>query len=103
MEEPFYRQVIEDFGIEVLVPEAEDRRVVDEVIYGELCKGVVRDESAAAFQQVVDRLRDRGARAVILGCTEIGMLVRAASVPVYDTTLIHVAAAARLALTQPPR
>ena len=98
MEEPFYSQVIEDFGIEVKVPEPADRRTVDDVIYGELCKGVVTEKSAAEFQRIIDTLRDRGAQAVILGCTEIGMLVKTASVPVYDTTLIHVAAAAAMAL-----
>ncbi len=98
MEEPFYKEVIEGFGVKLLVPEAADRRMVDQVIYDELCKGVVKSESAAEFQRVIDRLRERGARAVILGCTEIGMLVKTASLPVYDTTLIHVAAAVDLAL-----
>ncbi len=98
MEEPFYKQVIESFGVDVLVPGAADRRIVNEVIYNELCKGVVKAESAAEFQRIIDTLRDRGARAVILGCTEIGMLVKTASLPVYDTTLIHVAAAVDMAL-----
>jgi aspartate racemase len=103
MEEPFYREVIESFGITVLVPNCADRARVNDVIYGELCQGVVNDESAAAFQRVIDGLRDKGAQAVILGCTEIGMLVKTASLPVYDTTLIHVTAAASMALGLTPK
>ncbi|MDR1430543.1 MAG: aspartate/glutamate racemase family protein, partial [Propionibacteriaceae bacterium] len=98
MEEPFYREVIESFGIKVVVPDAADRATVNAIIYDELCKGVVKDSSAAEFQRVIAALASQGAQAVVLGCTEIGMLVKTASLPSYDTTLIHVAAAAAIAL-----
>ncbi|MDR2975407.1 MAG: amino acid racemase [Propionibacteriaceae bacterium] len=98
MEEPFLTQVIEGFGIDIVVPGLTDRGVVNDVIYGELCQGVVREESLVEFQRIIEDLRSRGAQAVILGCTEIGMLVKTASLPIYDTTVIHVAKAVDLAL-----
>jgi len=96
MEQDFYKGRLRNrFGLEVLVPEAEDRRIVHEVIYEELVKGQVREESRAAYRQVIARLVARGAQAVILGCTEIMLLVREedSAVPIYDTTTIHALAA----------
>ncbi|WP_457607987.1 aspartate/glutamate racemase family protein [Nitratifractor sp.] len=92
MEEPFYRQRLEErFGLEVLVPEASDRERVHRVIYDELCLGITRQESKEAYLRIVEELAERGARAVILGCTEIGLLIRdgEGAVPFYDTTRIH--------------
>ncbi len=96
MEEPFYRRRLEErYGLEVLVPEAPGRERVHRVIYDELCLGITREESRRAYLEIVEELARRGAEAVILGCTEIGLLIRDgdASVPLYDTTRIHAEAA----------
>ncbi|MDH1053899.1 aspartate/glutamate racemase family protein [Aquipseudomonas alcaligenes] len=102
MEQPFYRQRLEDrHGIQVLVPDEPDRAEVHRVIYEELCRGVVSEASRQAYRQVITRLVARGAQAVILGCTEIGLLVRAddAEVPLFDTCVLHAQAAAKRALS----
>ncbi|WP_237044108.1 aspartate/glutamate racemase family protein [Aquipseudomonas alcaligenes] len=102
MEQPFYRQRLEDrHGIQVLVPDEPDRAEVHRVIYEELCRGVVSEVSRQAYRQVISRLVARGAQAVILGCTEIGLLVRAddAEVPLFDTCVLHAQAAAERALS----
>lgn len=101
MEQPFYRQRLEDrHGIQVLVPDEPDRAEVHRLIYEELCRGVVSEASRQAYRQVIGRLVARGAQAVILGCTEIGLLVRAddAEVPLFDTCMLHAQAAAERAL-----
>ena len=101
MEQDFYKQrVADNFGIEVIVPEIADIEIVHKVIYDELCLGVVKDESRNAYLAVIDRLRGNGAQAVILGCTEIAMLVQQehTAMPLYDTTTIHCEAAVKLAL-----
>lgn len=102
MEQAFYRERLEQAGIRVLVPEPEDREEVHRIIYQELCQGDIRPESRARYLEVVDRLNGRGARAVILGCTEIGLLLNQADTPValYDTTEIHAQAAVIRALTE---
>ena len=91
MEQDFYTGRLAGRGIDVLVPDAEQRAEVHRVIYDELCLDVVRDESRDAYREVLASLVDRGAQAVILGCTEISLLVSQAdsSVPLYDTTRIH--------------
>lgn len=101
MEQAFYRDRLQhDHGIEVLVPAAADRETVHRIIYDELCLGQVRDASREAYRAVMARLVVQGAQAVILGCTEISLLVGAddATVPLFDTTAIHAQAAAELAL-----
>jgi aspartate racemase len=101
MEQDFYRGRLEKvFGLEVLVPEADDRRVVHEVIYKELVAGEVRAESRTAYREVIARLVAQGAQAIILGCTEIMLLVSAedSAVPLFDTTTIHAMAAVDRAL-----
>src|SRR3954447_21820313 len=76
MEQDFYVGRLRDkHGLEVLVPEAEDRRLVHQVIYEELCVGVIRDESRAEYRRVIEGLVERGAEAILLGCTEIDLLV----------------------------
>jgi aspartate racemase len=82
MEEPFYRERLEARGIEVLIPDAEDRAVVHAVIYDELVHGVIRSESRERHTRVIDRLVARGVGGVILGCTEIELLISAADSPV---------------------
>ena len=91
MEQDFYTGRLAGRGIDVLVPDAEQRAEVHRVIYDELCLDVVREESRDAYREVIASLVDRGAQAVILGCTEISLLVSQAdsSVPLYDTTRIH--------------
>jgi aspartate racemase len=101
MEEDFYRGRLERrHGLAVLTPPADQRALVHGVIYGELCLGRVRGESRQAFQQIVGDLAARGAQGVILGCTEIGLLLRHgdAQVPLFDTAAIHAEAAAEYAL-----
>jgi aspartate racemase len=101
MEQDFYRGRLEKvFGLEVLVPEADDRRVVHEVIYRELVAGEVRAESRTAYREVIARLVARGAQAIILGCTEIMLLVAEedSAVPLFDTTTLHAVAAVDRAL-----
>jgi len=102
MEQDFYRGRLESrYGLQVLVPPAEHREIVHRVIYDELCRGKTLEGSRAEYQRIMAALVARGARALILGCTEIGLLVRPgdAAVPLFDTTLIHAETAARFALT----
>ena len=100
MEQDFYRDRLAGHGLEVLVPDADDRALVHRVIYDELCRGVVREESRAAYLEVIGRLADAGAEGVVLGCTEIELLVRQDDValPVFPTTRLHVEAALDAAL-----
>ena len=100
MEQDFYRGRLAAHGLEVLVPDAPDRAVVHRVIYEELCRGVVRQDSRAEYLRIIDALAARGATCVIEGCTEIVMLVeqRHTDVPLFDTTAIHAEAAAEQAL-----
>ncbi len=103
MEQDFYRQRLQDrHGLQVLVPEADDRRLVHDVIYDELCRGVIRDPSREAYRRVMDDLVERGAQAIILGCTGIGQLVgpQDARVPLFDTTALHASAAVEAALAE---
>lgn len=103
MEQDFYRQRLEEkHGLQVLVPETEDRDVVHDIIYDELCRGVIRDTSRDAYRRIMDELVDRGAGAIILGCTEIGLLVgpQDARVPLFDTTALHANAAVEAALAE---
>jgi aspartate racemase len=102
MEKDFYKGRLEKvFGLDVLVPDADDRRDVHEIIYKELVAGEVRAESRTAYREVIARLIARGAQAIILGCTEIMLLVSEedSSVPLFDTTTIHAIAAVDRALT----
>ena len=101
MEQEFYRGRLADgFGLDVLVPEEDDRKEVHRVIYDELCRGVIRESSRQRFAQVIRDLVERGAEGVILGCTEIPLLVRPedSPVPLFDTTAIHAEAAVERAL-----
>ncbi len=101
MEHAFYRGRLEErFGLEVLVPEAQDRALVHRVIYEELVAGVVREESRQAYRAVIARLVEAGAEGIILGCTEIMLLVGEGDspVPVFDTTTLHALAAVERAL-----
>jgi aspartate racemase len=100
MEQDFYRSRLESRGFTVLTPQGEDVATVDKVIFRELCVGQIREESRRAYLRILDSLRARGAQGVILGCTEIGLLIRQEDtpVPVFDTTLLHARRAALAAL-----
>ncbi|MER5298164.1 aspartate/glutamate racemase family protein [Streptomyces lasiicapitis] len=100
MEQDFYRDRLASHGLEVLVPDEAGRDVVHRVIYEELCLGVVRDESRVAYQEVIAALVRDGAEGVILGCTEIELLIgqEHSPVPVFPTTRLHAEAAVDAAL-----
>ncbi len=100
MEEDFYSGVLQRRGIEVLTPDAEERRMINDVIFKELCMGRIEDASRQKFLTVIDGLRRQGAQGIVLGCTEIGLLVRPqdTDAPMLDTTLLHATAAAEMAL-----
>lgn len=102
MTEDFYKSRLTDRGFNVLVPEGEDIDLVNRVIFDELCLGKIRDESRKVYSDIIKKLKNKGAEAVILGCTEIGLLIDADSsaLPVYDTTVIHALRAAALALEE---
>ena len=102
MEQDFYRTRLETrHGLRVLVPAAADRELVHRVIYQELCLGEVRPESRTAYLRVIDALATEGAQAIILGCTEISLLVQShdCALPLFDTTALHARSAALWALT----
>jgi len=101
MEQDFYRRRMEDLhGIKVLVPDDAERDIVHDVIYDELCHGIVRDESRAAYQRIIATLQADGAQGVILGCTEIMLLIgpQDSALPVFDTTALHAMAAVDMAI-----
>lgn len=102
MEQPFYRGRLEErYGLDVLVPDADDRATVHRIIYDELVQGRVEPASRVAYRDVIARLVDRGAEGIILGCTEIMLLVRPedSAVPLFDTTTLHAEAAVAMALS----
>jgi aspartate racemase len=102
MEMDFYRGRLErDHGLEVLVPDEQGRTLVHDVIFRELGRGIIRDESRRAYVDVIGGLKERGAEGLILGCTEIPLLIKASDspLPVFDTTALHAAAAVDFALT----
>ncbi len=100
MEYEFYKGRLKARGIDVLTPPAAGMELVNRVIYEELCLGVIKDDSRSALLEVIDELVQRGAQAVVAGCTEIGMLVNEehTDVMLFDTTRIHAEAAVALAL-----
>ena len=100
MEQDFYKERIAESGIEVLIPEAAERDMINEIIFDELCLGKINDSSKVKYQQAIQNLIDRGAQGIILGCTEIGLLIHEedAEVPLFDTAKIHVKAAVKEAL-----
>jgi aspartate racemase len=100
MEQRFLRDRLATRGVEVVVPEAPDRALIHRVIYEELCRGVIRDESRGVVQMAIERLIASGAQGVILGCTELELLIGAndVAVPLFATTQLHVTAAIAAAL-----
>jgi aspartate racemase len=101
MEEHFYKgRLIEKYNLEVIIPDEAERRFVHDVIYKELCLGSIQQNSKNRFKTIIDNLSKKGAQAVILGCTEIPLLIKQedVSVPLLDTTRIHAESAVDFAL-----
>lgn len=101
MEQDFYKQrLIDVYGLNVIIPNEQDRNAIHRIIYDELVKGIIREESRIIYREIIARLIDDGAEAIILGCTEIMLLVEQSdsAVPVFDTTTIHAHAAVEKAL-----
>lgn len=102
MEQDFYKSRLESSGINVIVPNDNEREVVNKVIYGELCLGKVHQASRDYYKKVIRGLVESGAEGIILGCTEIGLLIKAedSDVPLFDTTYIHAREAVNMSLTK---
>ncbi|REH50435.1 aspartate racemase [Tenacibaculum gallaicum] len=100
MEKTFYTDVLESFDIDTIIPNPEDRDVIHHIIYAELAKGIISDESKEKYIAIVEKAYEEGAEGVILGCTEIPLLVKQndVSIPVFDTTTIHATKAFNLSL-----
>ena len=100
MTQDFYKQKLTDRGIDVLIPDEADIELVNDVIFHELCVGEINDASREQFRRIIGGLGEKGAEGVILGCTEIGLLIHQADspLPVFDTTLIHAGRAVEIAL-----
>jgi aspartate racemase len=102
MEESFYKgRLSEKHGLQVLVPGEDERAFVDRVIYEELCQGQIREQSRRGYVRIIEGLAERGAEGVILGCTEIGLLISPedSPLPVFDTARVHAEKAVGLALS----
>lgn len=100
MTQDFYKDRLEKSGISVLIPDKQEIETVNNIIFNELCLGIVSETSKVKYLDIIDRLAKRGAQGVILGCTEIGLLIQQddTALPVFDTTLIHASKAARMSL-----
>lgn len=103
MEENFYKGRLADkYNLNVIIPNEQDRQQIHNIIYQELCVGTIRPESKQTYLAIIDRLVKDGAEAIILGCTEIGMLIKQqdTTIPLFDTTIIHAQQTVKLALAQ---
>lgn len=100
MTQDFYKNKLIDAGIDVVIPNQEGVEIVNNIIYNELCLGIISEESKMKYLAIIDELEQNGAQGVILGCTEIGLLIQQNDVkmPVFDTTRIHATKAALLAI-----
>jgi aspartate racemase len=101
MEKEFYKaRLVEQHGLRVITPGDEDREIVHSIIYKELCNGIIKDESREAYRKVIQKLAVSGADCLVLGCTEIGLLVNGTSsnLPIFDTTALHAKYAADWAM-----
>lgn len=100
MTQDFIKDKLVDAGLEVVLPESKDMEFVNDVIFNELCLGKVLDSSRDEYKRIIEDMKEKGAEGVILGCTEIGMLIKDedSALPTYDTTIIHATAAADMAL-----
>ncbi|NOQ92694.1 MAG: amino acid racemase [Flavobacteriaceae bacterium] len=100
MEKDFYKDLLKDYGIETIIPNENDRGIVHEIIYKELVHGNINTNSKKAYQKIIKDLQKRGAEGVILGCTEIPLLIKQndVDIPIFDTTKIHAESAVMMAL-----
>ena len=96
MEQDFYKSKLIEKGINVIVPDKNDIEIINKVIYDELCLGIINSNSKKKFLEIVDKLRNKGTEGIILGCTEIGLLIKNTDtdVPLFDTAIIHAEQAA---------
>ena len=96
MEQDFYKSKLIEKGINVIIPDKNDIEIINKVIYDELCLGTINSNSKKKFLEIVDKLRSKGAEGIILGCTEIGLLIKNedTDVPLFDTAVIHAEEAA---------
>jgi len=102
MEGDYYRNTLYKYGIETVVPEKEDREAINSIIFDELCLGILKESSKEIFRNIISKLQSKGAEGIVLGCTEIPLLVKQEDVgiPVFDTLTIHAVSAAELALEE---
>ncbi|HOR91624.1 MAG TPA: amino acid racemase [Rectinema sp.] len=99
MEEDFYvRRLESKFGLHVLVPEKNDRQVINNIIFSELVKGIVKERSKNEYLRIMDILKNQGAEGIVLGCTEIGLLIKEYDLPLYDSAVLHADKAATMSL-----
>ncbi len=100
MTQEFYTKRLRERGLDIIVPEQDDITVINDIIFKELCAGIFREESRQKYKDIIKRMQDKGAEAVIFGCTEIGLLLdqNDCEIPVLDTTVIHAKKAAEMAL-----
>jgi aspartate racemase len=100
MSEDFYKSKLIKRGINVIVPDEKDQNIVNEIIYNELCKGIINEKSRDEYIKIIDKIIERGGKGIILGCTEIGLLIKEKdiSVKLFDTTIIHAKKAIEFAL-----
>lgn len=96
MEQDFYKSKLIEKGINIIIPDKNDIEIINKVIYDELCLGTINSNSKKKFLEIVDKLRNKGAEGIILGCTEIGLLIKNedTDVPLFDTAIIHAEQAA---------
>ena len=102
MTQAFYADVLAGHGIKVISPEGEDIRTVNDIIFDELCVGIIKEESRKAFARIMDELHARGAQGIVLGCTELGLVIRSedSELPLFDTAIIHAEEAALTSLCE---
>ncbi|MHA2030498.1 MAG: aspartate/glutamate racemase family protein [Candidatus Kariarchaeaceae archaeon] len=101
MEYEFYKdRLIETHGLDVMIPDDDDRQVVHDIIFKELVLGEIKDESKKQYKQIINKLKEKGAEGIILGCTEISLLIKPkdVTIPLFDTTELHAIAAVDFAL-----
>lgn len=100
MEQDFFRNRLESHGLEVVIPEEEDRKTIHNIIYDELCKGIILEQSKQKYLEIIDRLKEKEIEGIILGCTEIGLLIQQEDtpIPLFNTVDAHASSAVKLAL-----
>lgn len=101
MEQDFYKSKLTNKGLKVLIPDEQDRIIINQIIYNELCHGIIKPSAKQAYLDIIDKLIKQGAQGVILGCTEIGLLIQQTDclTPLFDTALLHAEQAALLAIS----